>query len=68
MHLQNLQKEILVAFEADILDYEETVVLYDMCRSSNPYFPYWEYNRFDLDDMSDDELAYTTLKLKCFLN
>lgn len=30
MHLQTVQKGILVAYEADIIDFEETTVLYDM--------------------------------------
>ena len=30
-------------------------MLYDLNRSTNLNLPYWDYERFDLDRMSDDE-------------
>ena len=55
MHLQNVQRAVVLAFEADLLDFDEAVLLYDINQSSNPNFPYWEYQRFNIESMSDDE-------------
>ena len=56
MHLQNVQRAVVVlAFEADLLDFDEAVLLYDINQSSNPNFPYWEYQHFNIEIMSDDE-------------
>ena len=30
-------------------------MLYDLNRSTNLNLPYWDYERFDLDRMNDDE-------------
>ena len=33
----------------------EFVLLYDAFKSKNPEFPYWNYERFDLDEKTNDE-------------
>ena len=49
MHLQTIQQGVLVAFSFDIIEYDEAILLYEMYKNSNPNFPYWEYDRFNLD-------------------
>ena len=31
------------------------VLLYDCHKSTNPEFPYWNYDRFDLEEKSNDD-------------
>lgn len=37
------------------IDDEEFLLLYDINKSKNPEFPYWNYERFDLDFLNEDE-------------
>ena len=37
------------------LNDEEFIMLYDLNRYTNLDLPYWDYERFDVDRMSDDE-------------
>lgn len=46
---------LLLAHEMGDLNDEEFVLLYDLNRSTNLDLPYWDYERFDLDRMSDDK-------------
>ena len=46
---------ILQSYLSGILSDEEFVLLYDVNTSKNPDFPYWNYERFDLDKLSDQE-------------
>ena len=46
---------ILQSYLSGILSDEEFVLLYDVNTSKNPDFPYWNYERFDLDKLSDEE-------------
>ena len=34
---------------------QEFAILYDAHKSTNPEFPYWNYERFDLDEKTEDE-------------
>ena len=43
------------SYLSGILSDEEFVLLYDVNTSKNPDFPYWKYERFDLDKLSDEE-------------
>ena len=45
---------LLEAFDENIIDDEEFMLLYDLNRSNTLNFPYWEYEHFDLDKLSDD--------------
>ena len=40
---------------ANMIDDEEFILLYDLNRSHNPDLPYWNYENFDLDNLSDEE-------------
>ena len=39
----------------DVLDEGEFVLLYETTRRKNPIFPYWQYPRFSLHEISNDE-------------
>ena len=41
--------------DANLISDEDFLVLYEMFPSKNPNFPYDEYSRFDLDNMSEAE-------------
>ena len=43
------------SYLSGILSDEEFVLLYHVNTSKNPDFPYWNYERFDLDKLSDEE-------------
>ena len=46
---------LLYAYESSIINDEEFVLLYDNPTAKSPDFPYWNYEAFELDDMSDEE-------------
>ena len=46
---------LLVAFSENLIDDEEFLLLYDLNTSKNPDIPYWSYERFDLETLTDDE-------------
>lgn len=46
---------LLVAHSENLINDEELVLLYDLNTSNNIDLPYWSYDEFDLDMMSDDE-------------
>ena len=46
---------LLYAHSLDLIDEEEFVLLYDLNTSGNPDIPYWNYDKFDLDLITDDE-------------
>ena len=41
--------------DANLISDEDFLLLYEMFMSKNPNFPYHEYSRFDLDNMSEPE-------------
>ena len=41
--------------EATLYYEQEFVLLYDCHKSTNPEFPYWKYDRFDLEEKSNDD-------------
>ena len=53
--LRKVRECLLLAHAADLLDDEEFVALYDVNTSRNQDFPYWSYENFHLDSLSDDE-------------
>ena len=55
MALRDVRNQLLQSYDDDLIDDEDFVLLYDLNRSKYPYFPYWEYDRFDLDQLSDVE-------------
>ena len=46
---------IAYAYGSNFINEQEFVLLYDCHKSTNPEFPYWNYDRFDLDEKSNDE-------------
>ena len=55
MALRDVRNQLLQSYDDDLIDDEDFVLLYDLNRSKDPDFPYWEYDRFDLDQLSDVE-------------
>ena len=53
--LREIRNCLLLCHDQKRIDDEEFIFLYDLNRSKNPHFPYWRYDRFDLDRLSDDE-------------
>ena len=43
------------SFADEIIDEEEYVLLFDAYKSSNPAYPYWEYDAFCLDSFDSSE-------------
>ena len=46
---------IAYAYRNSFINEREFVLLYDLHKSKNPEFPYWNYARFDLDEKTNDE-------------
>ena len=46
---------LLFSHESNIINDEEFVLLYDEYHSKNLEIPYWNYGRFDLENITDDE-------------
>ena len=41
---------ILAYNDADVIDVDEALLLHDIQDRRNPRFPYWTYDKFDLDE------------------
>lgn len=52
---KEVRELLLVAYDSDMINDEEFLVLYENYRSKNPEFPYNSYTRFELENMQDDE-------------
>ena len=46
---------LVLYYDAKLISDEDFVVLYEMFQSTNSSFPYYEYPRFDLNNMNDAE-------------
>ena len=58
LNLVNLRENyeaLLSAYDMGDINDEEFIMLYDLNRSTHLYLPYWDYERLDLDRMTDDE-------------
>ena len=53
--LRNVRNSVLLAFQNDIIDDEECVLLYDVNSSKNLDYPYWKYDNFHIDALDDSE-------------
>ena len=53
--LKDVREHILFAYDDNLINDEEFVLLYDANKSRNPDFPYWQYEKFDLANLSEDE-------------
>ena len=49
------RETLLLAYNEDLITDEEFVLLYNLNTSKNFDYPQWNYNRFDLDEWSDEE-------------
>ena len=49
------REALLLANDLHLIDDEEMLLLYDLNRSKNLDIPYWKYEKFELDSLSDDE-------------
>ena len=55
VNLRENREALLFAYNMGDINDEEFIMLYDLNRSTNLDLPYWDYERFDLDRMTDDE-------------
>ena len=55
VYLRDVREALLFAYTFDLIDDVEFDLLYDVNRSKNPDVPYWKYNNFDLESLTDDE-------------
>ena len=46
---------LLEAQMLNFIDDEEFILLYDINLSHNPDLPYWNYERFNLENLSDEK-------------
>ena len=53
--LRDVRNELLIAHSNDVIDDEEFILLYDINRSTNLDLSYWNYERFTMEDVSEDE-------------
>ena len=49
------REALLLANALDLIADEEMLLLYDVNTSKNLDIPYWKYEKFNLDSLSDDE-------------
>ena len=49
------REALLLAHSQHLIDDVEFVLLYDLNTFKYPALPYWEYETFDLDGLTDDE-------------
>ena len=49
------REALLLANDLNLIDDEEILLLNDVNTSKNLEIPYWKYDKFDLDSLSDDE-------------
>ena len=54
-HKRDNGGEVLNHVHFLLIDATECLLLYDANSPNNPDVPYWSYERFDLDPMTDDE-------------
>lgn len=55
MSFRETREALLFAHDLEIIDDEELLLLLEENTSKNLDIPYWKYNNFDLDSLSDDE-------------
>ena len=54
-YLRHVREMLLIAYDLRYIDEVEFAILYDLNKSKNPEIPYWQYDRFELERMNDDE-------------
>lgn len=53
--LREVRDALLFAHSDNLINDEELLLLYDLNTSSNLQLPYWSYDQFDLELLTDDE-------------
>ena len=53
--MRSLRDITVFAHALDAIDDEEFALLYDVTKPKSPMVPFWRYQSFDLDKMTDDE-------------
>ena len=53
--LREVREILLFAHSDKLINDEEFLHLYDLNKSNNLDLPYWSYDQFDLDLLTDDE-------------
>ena len=51
--LREAREMALIAYDQNMINDLDFALLYDMNRSKNPDFPYWNYRNFELDSISE---------------
>ena len=52
---EETRRRILLAYDDEIIDDDEFILLWDRFTSENPCFPYWDYENFQLDELDPAE-------------
>ena len=53
--LRDVSNALLISHSSNLINDEEFLMLYNLNSSKNPDFPYWNYQKFELENLSDDE-------------
>jgi len=53
--LREVRDALLHSYAEQLINEEEFLLLYDLNKSKNPDYAYWNYERFDIDRFNDDE-------------
>ena len=54
-YLRDVRACILHAYKMGLIDSDECILMYEANDSGNLDIPYWKYNAFDLESLTDDE-------------
>ena len=52
---RKVRDELLLSFCEEIINEDEVLLLYDVNKSKHPEYPYWNYERFTLQNRSEAE-------------
>ena len=52
---RTVRDHLLYAHSKSLIDDKEFILLFNLYTAKSPDLPYWKYNEFDLDKLSDDE-------------
>ena len=54
-YVRHVREILLLAYDLRYIDEVEFAILYDLNKTKSPENPYWQYDKFDLESMIDDE-------------
>ena len=61
--LKIVRDSLLLAYDEKLLSDDAFLLLYDLNKSRNPEYNYLDYEKFDLDNISEDD-CYAEFRLK----